>query len=236
MINRLRETRNQIIEQCVGKNEKGEYVLLTEGYKIVRPVNPRISDGAFNNTKVLGVPVYRKLTDAPFGLSTDLEEMSKQISSEDVKIGVGKGSRADTGSEYTIMKLDPSDSETYTEKTNKKSGRSGKLYLITRSVNGTETYIQLHEGKFDKQGDSTINSVNDVEEAFDETGVLIPGKHASTAEIIMRLVTGSLSRSNFNYLDIDNYQQFTDALIDFIVHFDKTTFVDDQYSRDEFTK
>ena len=60
------------------------------------PVNPRISNGTIENARKDGIPVFRPVIgdDAGFGLSDDVEELTKQLngkSKNPVILGVGRG-------------------------------------------------------------------------------------------------------------------------------------------------
>lgn len=238
-IAQLRATRNQIINTCCERDSEGNYILLADGYKIVRPNNPRISRGKFNNVRENGIPVYQGMLEAPFGLSTDVEQLTKDIRSEKVKIGVGKGKYSYDG-EGAIAKLDPNEIGDYS---GTGYGRAGKLYLIVEDLHGKEAALMLREQHFEYDNDGNrigqdeegnIN-VDNVREAFDASGNIKPGTVPSLAEIVMRTVTGRISDRTFKEMGVQGYE-FIEALSHMLVNHGESTFVKNEQESEFYTK
>lgn len=231
-IAQLRATRNQIIDTCCEKDNDGNYILLSEGYKIVRPSNPRISRGKFNNVRENGIPVYQGLTDAPFGLSKDGEQLTADIRSEKVKIGVGKG-KYTYDKEGAISKLDPDEIGDYS---GTGYGRAGKLYIVVEDLHGKEAAIMLREQHFEYDNNGNrIESENDIVEAFDPAGNLKSGIVPSLAEIVMRAVTEKISDKTLKEQGIRG-RGFVEALSNLLVNHGKNTFVKNENESEFYTK
>jgi len=161
-------------------------------YKIVKPLNPRISDGAINEQKSGGEYIFRNMLDGGFGMSTDLEELTQQIYNEEVRLGMGRGERAFEGAQGKIDKLDPDASGDYKDSG---YGHSGKIYFIAKTVNGNDKAISLSEKKFRPSVDKL--TVDDIDEAFTVNGKLKEGKTPTIAEFILRLITDRISDDTF---------------------------------------
>ena len=204
----LRNTRNQIINALLDKDEDGNYILKDDPtkYKEAKLLNPRISDGKINDQREDGEYVFRSLLDGGFGMSSDLEELTQQIEEEQVRLGVGRGERAFTP--YAIDKIDPSAKGSY-EGAGK--GKAGKIYFIAETVSGKDRGIMLAERKF-KDGPEQV-SPEDIEEAFNTDGTLKDGAIPSMAEFILYLITNRISDSVFSGIDVKNINALKDALI-----------------------
>ena len=204
----LRNTRNQIINALLDKDGDGNYILKDDPtkYKEAKPLNPRISDGKINDQRKNGEYVFRSLLDGGFGMSSDLEELTKQIEEEQVRLGVGRGERAFTP--YAIDKIDPSAKGSYEDAG---KGKAGKIYFIAETVSGKDRGIMLAERKF-KDGPKQV-SPEDIEEAFNTDGTLKDGAIPSMAEFILYLITNRISDSVFSGIDVKNINALKDALI-----------------------
>lgn len=224
-IQKLRETRNQIIDACLNKDAAGNYIIYSDPskYKTVVPLNPRTSGGKINDRKENGRFVFRKLTEGGFGMSTNLEELTQQILHEDVMLGVGLGERSFAyvkGEKAPIAKLDPDSTGNYNAYG---YGHSGKIYYIATTVNGDRRAIQLFEKKF-RDDLEEIDPV-DVEEVFTEDGKIKEGEVPTIAEFILRLVTNRISDDVFSGIPSRFIPQFKQHLINLIVNADKSTWV-----------
>lgn len=224
-IENLRNTRNAIIDSCVNKDSDGKYILRADGYKIVSPMNPRISDGAINEQKIYGEYIFRNLLDGGFGMSTDLEELTRQISDEEVRLGVGRGERAFKGARGLINKLDPESSGNYEDAG---YGHSGKIYYIAKTVSGRDKAITLAEKKF-RPSAGTLE-VDDVDISFNPDGTIKTGETPSIAEFILRLITDRISDKVFSGMSARNISMLKEDLLSMIVNCDKSTWV---HKRDE---
>ena len=204
----LRNTRNQIINALLDKDSEGNYILKDDPteYKEAKPLNPRISDGRINDQREGGEYVFRSLLDGGFGMSSDLEELTKQIEEEQVRLGVGRGERAFTP--YAIDKIDPSAKGTYEEAG---KGKAGKIYFIAETVSGKNRGIMLAERKF-KDGPEQV-SPEDVEEAFNTDGTIKEGMIPSMAEFILYLITDRISNDVFSGIDTKYISALKEALI-----------------------
>lgn len=204
----LRNTRNQIIDTLLDKDSEGNYILKDDPteYKEAKPLNPRISDGRINDQREDGEYVLRSLLDGGFGMSSDLEELTKQIEEEQVRLGVGRGERAFTP--YAIDKIDPSAKGTYEDAG---KGKAGKIYFIAKTVNGKNRGIMLAERKF-KDGPEQV-SPEDIEEAFNTDGTIKEGMTPSMAEFILYLITDRISNDVFSDIDTKYISALKEALI-----------------------
>lgn len=221
-IQNLRTTRNSIINACLNKDAEGNYILLSDPsqYKIVKPLNPRISDGAINEQKSDGEYIFRNMLDGGFGMSTDLEELTQQIYNEEVRLGMGRGERAFEGAQGKIDKLDPDASGDYKDSG---YGHSGKIYFIAKTVNGNDKAISLSEKKFRPSIDKL--TVDDIDEAFTVNGKLKEGKTPTIAEFILRLITDRISDDTFQGIPAKYIPAFKEDLLRTIVNCDKSTWV-----------
>lgn len=204
----LRNTRNQIINALLDKDEKGNYILKDDPtqYKEAKPLNPRISDGRINDQREDGEYVFRSLLDGGFGMSSDLEELTQQIENEEVRLGVGRGERAFTP--YAIDKVDPSAKGSYEDAG---KGKAGKIYFIAETVTGKNRGIMLAERKF-KDGQEQVQP-EDIEETFNIDGTVKEGMTPSMAEFILYLITDRISDSVFSGIDAKYISALKEALI-----------------------
>ena len=204
----LRNTRNQIINALLDKDSEGNYILKDDPtqYKDAKLLNPRISDGKINDQREGGEYVLRSLLDGGFGMSSDLEELTKQIEEEQVRLGVGRGERAFTP--YAIDKIDPSAKGSYEDAG---KGKAGKIYFIAETVNGKNRGIMLAERKFKDDPEQVLPE--NIEEAFNTDGTIKEGMIPSMAEFILYLITDRISNDVFSDIDIRQIAALKEALI-----------------------
>lgn len=225
-IENVRNTRNQIIDACLIKDEAtGEYILpenVYEAYGHIGVKNPRISDGSFNDVKEGGLYVFRKLLGDGFGIPEDAtpEEITKLIESEEFKVGLGRGERAFEGSQYAIDKLDPDSTGNYNDSG---IGLAGKLYYIAKTLSGRDRAVEISEKKF--RDSYELVKPEDVEEAFDDSGKIIEGKIPTIAEFILRLVTDNIDDSVFDGISPQFISAFKEDLINILVNAGHRTWV-----------
>lgn len=204
----LRNTRNQIIDALLEKDSEGNYVLKADPseYKEGSPLNPRISDGKINDQREGVDYIFRSLLDGGFGMSSDLEELTKQINTEQVRLGVGRGERAFTP--FAIDGINPYHTANYNHAG---KGRAGKIYFIAETVNGNDRAIQLAERKF-RSSKEEVNP-NDIELAFNPDGTIKENMVPSIAEFILYLITDRINNNVFSGIRARDVAQFKDFLI-----------------------
>ena len=150
----LKSTRNEIIEAyCVRNGD--EITIPSEIKDSVKPSSISISNGKFVNNKDenTDLPIFRNMTgeEGGFGLSDDIEELTKQLeSSEDgFLFGYGLGAFAEIGSKFNIRSIF-NESQQFTSR-----GLAGKIYYFISDKKcpgtnrkGTKIPIMLHEERF----------------------------------------------------------------------------------------
>jgi len=220
----LREARNAIIEQCVSKDDNGEYMLLTDGYKLVMPIDGDvvISNGSYNDqTDEYGRPIFRNCTDTDMGMSKDIEELTQQIFKDEVRIGYGVGERVqDESLVGAILNIDPQKVDNDDWDIHVGNGKSGKLYVILKGPSGKDTAVQLRERHFDG-GNKNIQP-DDITEAFDQDGRLKAGATPSIAEFILRALVGNIHADVFGQFA---GQSILQELVSLLIHAGEDTAV-----------
>ncbi len=204
----LRNTRNQIINALLDKDAEGNYVLKADPtqYKEGSPLNPRISDGKINDQREGVDYIFRNLLDGGFGMSTDLEELTRQINEEEVRLGVGRGERAFTP--FAIDKINTMSQGNYSRAG---KGLAGKIYFIAETVSKKDRAIMLSERKF-RDGAEFVDP-NSIELAFNPDGSLKEGMTPSIAEFILYLITDRVNNNVFTGISPRNIAALKDALI-----------------------
>lgn len=227
-IQTLKETRDAIINAVLNKDRSGNYIFRSSAEEMnnVVPARPRISDGAINEQKDDEGYVFRKLTDGGFGMSTNLEKLTEQIASGEVRLGVGRGERAYGDSKGKIDKLDPSENGSYEDAG---YGYAGKIYFIATTVSGKDRGIILAEKKFRPSADQI--QAEDIEEAFDNQGKLKNGLVPSISEFILRLMTNDIDDSVFSGISATNIPSLKAALLNILVNADPSTWVTNKDER-----
>ena len=208
----LNEFRQQIIDAFCIKDATGRYIIPEASSKVVNksvsPVNPRISNGTIENARKDGAPVFRPVIgdDAGFGLSDDVEELTKQLngkSKNPVILGVGRGQFASNEEKYKIAPI----FETEQNKNERLHGKgyAGKLYLNVEAPSGGRIPIMLSEQNFKRyrSADGTIKTIEreeDVQLAIDPTtGMIREGMTPCIGEVIYYLMTGRLSAKHMPF-------------------------------------
>jgi len=174
-VNDLNAFRQQIIEAYCIEGNDGTYIIPDSSSRVVNksvmPINPRISNGTIENARNKnGNPIFRPVIgqDAGFGLSDDVEELTKQLngkSKNPVILGVGRGQFASSEDEkYKIAPI----FETEQNKNERLSGKgyAGKLYLNVEAPSGGRIPIMLSELNFKryKAPDGSIRTIEKEED------------------------------------------------------------------------
>lgn len=213
-IKQLKQRRQEIIDAYCTKNTKGEYVLSTEVNDSVKPKNPRISNGRLQSRKRNsdGSPAFHVLfgKENNLGISSNPEELQKQIDDGDVEFGVGKGMFGEPA--FGITSLDG------TVQYNGK-GLAGKLYLMYKTAT-SKIPIMLREQRFDQMPNGELELSIDP-----STGKFsgVAGSRPSDAEILLYLLTGKLNEQYYPNQDKTIGQVFCDLFINNGEHTTNTT-------------
>lgn len=224
----LKSTRNEIIEAyCVRNGD--EITIPSEIKDSVKPSSISISNGKFvNNTdENTDLPIFRNMTgeEGGFGLSDDIEELTKQLESgeDGFLFGYGLGAFAEIGSKFNIRSIF-NESQQFTSR-----GLAGKIYYFISDKKcpgtnrkGTKIPIMLHEERFNTQeredGTSVrIHNASDVQLMLDpNTGDIINsenGRKPSAAEIILYLMCGRLNSRFIPNFNSELEQLFCDIFV-----------------------
>lgn len=213
-IKQLKQRRQEIIDAYCTKNAKGEYVLSTEVNNSVKPKNPRISNGRLQSRKRNsdGSPAFHVLfgKENNLGISSNPEELQKQIDNGDVEFGVGKGMFGEPA--FSITSLDGA--VQYNGK-----GLAGKLYLMYKTAT-SKIPIMLREQRFDQMPNGELELNIDP-----STGKFsgVAGSRPSDAEILLYLLTGKLNEQYYPNQDKTIGQVFCDLFINNGEHTTNTT-------------
>ena len=224
-IQKLREARNQIINTCVQKGSDGNYIILTEGYKVVEPAEARISNGKINTQEEDGKHTFRSLTDGGFGMATDAQELTQQLNKDEVEIGVGVGMNAPEGEEYSIVHIDEGRQGSWDPHIG--VGKAGKIYAIVQSPNGNKVPVMLREARLDN-GNPDIQP-DQVVEVIDENGNIEEGKTPTVAEFIFRILTHTFNAKQFGMKTPD--PRLLDELLEILVNNGEHTIIDKKDQR-----
>ena len=213
-IKQLKHRRQEIIDACCTKNAKGEYVLSTEVNDSVKPKNPRISNGRLQSRKRNpdNSPAFHVLfgKENNLGISSNPEELQRQIDTGEVEFGFGKGMFGEPA--FSITSLDG------TVQYNGK-GLAGKLYLIYKTPNG-KIPIMLREQRFNQMPNGSLElSIDPSTGKFDGAANGRP----SDAEILLYLLTGKLNEQYYPNQDKTISQVFCDLFINNGEHTTNTT-------------
>lgn len=224
----LKSTRNEIIEAyCVRNGD--EITIPSEIKDSVKPSSISISNGKFVNNKDenTDLPIFRNMTgeEGGFGLSDDIEELTKQLESgeDGFLFGYGLGAFAEIGSKFNIRSIF-NESQQFTSR-----GLAGKIYYFISDKKcpgtnrkGTKIPIMLHEERFNTQeredGTSVrIHNASDVQLMLDpNTGDIInseSGRKPSAAEIILYLMCGRLNSRFIPNFNSELEQLFCDIFV-----------------------
>lgn len=213
-IKQLKQRRQEIIDAYCTKNAKGEYILSTEVNNSVKPKNPRISNGRLQSRKRNsdGSPAFHVLfgKENNLGISSNPEELQKQIDNGDVEFGVGKGMFGEPA--FSITSLDGA--VQYNGK-----GLAGKLYLMYKTAT-SKIPIMLREQRFDQMPNGEFELNIDP-----STGKFsgVAGSRPSDAEILLYLLTGKLNEQYYPNQDKTIGQVFCDLFINNGEHTTNTT-------------
>lgn len=224
MIDKLRNNRNIIIDAYLSKASRAN---LQPG-EVITSVTPniaKISNGRFDNiTRGVGnnmfVPILRSIARPgnPFGIGTDVAQLSKQIFDGIVRLGYG------TGQYFTNMPFNIIDIRSdHQESQYTKGGIAGKIFLSVDTVNGTKVPMMLIEQKLNtqhaKNGNvSYIQQDNDVVLTIDpNTGKITNDDYnPSIAEMLLYMLFGKLSSEYIpgdSSFSKDTQQQFANLIV-----------------------
>lgn len=218
-IQKLREARQQIIDACVQKGRDGKYVLLTEGYKVVQPAEARISNGKINTQKEGEKHIFRNVTSGGFGMSQDIEELTEQLNSDEIEIGVGVGKNASEGEVDSIVHVNRDKQGSWDPHIG--VGKAGKIYIITPAPSGNKVPVMVAEARHDS-GNRDIQP-EQVIETISIDGQIKEGQTPSIAEFIFRVLTHSFDIKQFGGIQDAG---LLDNLLELLVNNGEDTIID----------
>lgn len=226
-IEALRKVRSQIISAYLVKKD-GKWVFPEKVRTDVRPSTIVISNGRFNNERTastsneegdIGDPVLKNVTreNNPFGLKHDISEVNSQIQSGEIRLGIGSGELRSNNPNTINDFKEGNETQTYEGK-----GLAGKVFIITTSANGSQVPVMLSELKHNKQHTSSKipsiigNAADELQLCIDSaTGEIVStnGVKPSAAEVILYLLFGKLSKSQFIFNSEELQKQFATLFV-----------------------
>ena len=209
-VKNLKDTRNQIINAYCMKDSKGNLIIPDTIRTDIKPKTASISNGKFktNRDPDTDLPTFRSIVgeEGGFGLSSDIEELDKQLKDcgDGSIFGYGLGAFAEAGSKFNIRGIFNA-TDQYQSK-----GLAGKIYYFISSklmpgtnVKGTKIPLMLREETFKTQEreDGThvkLQRPSDVVLMLDPvTGDIVNSENSnrkpSSAEIILYLLCNRLN-------------------------------------------
>ena len=210
-INDLEVARNKIIDAYCDVNGDGSIKNVPETVqknKVV-PENFNVSNGSFTKSGVQHTLIGKE---QGFGLSNDIEEITKQTRSGEVVFGYGVGAFGTEGNKFQIFNIhSAADDEALGG-----VGLAGKVYYyINKDLPGTNNSengvaLMLHEQRFDM--DVAPASPDEVQLSINPlTGKPNDNQKASFAEILLYLLCGKVNKDILSDKDCN-------ALSNLIVH------------------
>lgn len=228
-IQKLRNQRLQIIEAYCTKTKDGKYVIPDEVREDVVPEQTVITNGKLNNqrnglNRPQTRPIYGK--DAGFGLGNTTEEISDELKTGQVQLGVGTGPLGVSPGPNRIRPINGTVEEL------PGTGRAGKIYIEVSGQNqpGTnkkQVFAQLCEQKFSNNPMPDDDTVN---EHFTINGVADLKTPPSLGEIAFRLILHKIDKSSVA-LGIDGLNvigltdENIDTLADILINHGKQTLI-----------
>lgn len=218
-INKLIQSRKQIIEAYCTKNADGTYNIPETVRTDVRPKDPRISNGSIKARPKLSdkTPAFHVIfgKENGLGIDQDIIDIQQQIKSGKIQFGFGKGMYGNPA--FGIASLDGS--VYYNGR-----GLAGKLYLIFKG-NRSNVPIMLREARFNKIPNGNGQFVKLTEQnltlSINPTdGTYDPSNSPSAAETLLYLLTGRLNEKYYPNQDKMSGQAFCNL---FINNGEKTT-------------
>lgn len=218
-INKLIQSRKQIIEAYCTKNADGTYNIPETVRTDVRPKDPRISNGSIKARPKLSdkTPAFHVIfgKENGLGIAPNIIDIQNQIKTGEIQFGFGKGMYGNPA--FGIASLDGS--VYYNGR-----GLAGKLYLIFKG-NRSNVPIMLREARFNKISNGNGQFVKLTEQnltlSIDPiTGMYNPSVNPSAAEMLLYLLTGRLNEQYYPNQDKTIGQAYCDL---FINNGEKTT-------------
>lgn len=236
-IQNLSENRKAIIDAYCDKSADGKLILTPEIKTHIRPKSITTSNGKINlrRDSQSGLPIFRKLDGEQnkFGLSDDIEELTRQIDNGDEVAEFGIGSGAFGNQPFAIMPADDNGGKDVYYG----HGLAGKIYYIISeaimpgsNVRKHRLPLQLRESGFKTQVEinGTVHRITNKSQlhlVLDPKTGLPTGEnakkyHVSAAEAIFYLMVGKT-----DYLGLNLTSDQLTAFRDFIVNNGEQTFL-----------
>lgn len=228
-IQKLRDQRLQVIEAYCTKTKDGKYVIPDEVREDVIPEQTIITNGKLNNQRDgLNQPQTRSIygKEAGFGLGDTTEEISDELKTGQVQLGVGTGPLGVSPGPNRIRPINGTAEEL------PGTGRAGKIYIEVSEQNqpGTnkkQVFAQLCEQKF---SNNPMPDDDTVDERFTINGVADLKTPPSLGEIAFRLMLHKIDKSSV-VLGIDGLNviglsdENIDTLADILINHGKQTLI-----------
>lgn len=233
-IDKLNQSRKEILDQyCVSVN-KGEYVLPKSIRYDVVPSETFISNGKFDNQfDDFGFNVYNNMSNGKYGIATTVDGIDQQLQNGDLVLGYGRGEHPlDPEAQFAVTDL-LNDQHQLIEgqETGKKTGRAGKIYWMVNTQNEESVPAMLTEERFNYQeshdGERAYIHEN-VELCIDPTTgeIISTAEHKpSAAEVLLYLITGRINKSVLPKQDL----QTVEELVRLFVHSGAETSLSNDY-------
>ena len=236
-IQNLSENRKAIIDAYCDKSADGKLILTPEIKTHIRPKSITTSNGKINlrRDSQSGLPIFRKLDGEQnkFGLSDDIEELTRQIDNGDEVAEFGIGSGAFGNQPFAIMPADDNGGKDVYYG----HGLAGKIYYIISealmpgsNIRKHRLPLQLRESGFKTQVEinGTVHRITNKSQlhlVLDPKTGLPTGEnakkyHVSAAEAIFYLMVGKT-----DYLGLNLTSDQLTAFRDFIVNNGEQTFL-----------
>lgn len=236
-IQNLSENRKAIIDAYCDKSADGRLILTPEIKTHIRPKSITTSNGKINlrRDSQSGLPIFRKLDGEQnkFGLSDDIEELTRQIDNGDEVAEFGIGSGAFGNQPFAIMPADDNGGKDVYYG----HGLAGKIYYIISealmpgsNIRKHRLPLQLRESGFKTQVEinGTVHRITNKSQlhlVLDPKTGLPTGEnakkyHVSAAEAIFYLMVGKT-----DYLGLNLTSDQLTAFRDFIVNNGEQTFL-----------
>lgn len=218
-INKLIQSRKQIIEAYCTKNADGTYNIPETVRTDVRPKDPRISNGSIKARPKLSdkTPAFHPIfgEENGLGIASNMVDIQHQIDAGEIQFGFGKGMYGNPA--FGIASLN---GKVYYNG----RGLAGKLYLIYKG-NRSNVPIMLREARFNKISNGKGQFVKLTEQNLTLSinpadGTYDPSVNPSAAEILLYLLTGRLNEQYYPNQDKTIGQAYCDL---FINNGEKTT-------------
>ena len=237
-IDKLKQTRDEIIDAYLEKNGEDYVFPSTPHIDKVKPLHLAQNNGKINSIKTSGgLPIFRTITDP----NASMDDIQKMLDDDQLVIGIGKGLRPVRGGQKYIIKYGFSrvaDEEVLFEK----GGLSGKLYLMVDGVDGKSRIpVMLSEEKFDVQyrqkNDGSIeqvpvNNTRKVVLCIDpQSKELLAGikEKPSAAEVLLYMILGELNLPGFQSgQHRDRASDDEDALVSLFINASAKTMLETQ--------